>query len=177
MESEAQKKISELQQSKNRQDSLVEQVKLSRADVNKETQSNLSPRGVENEVLEISEVPTFDTPEAAIANQDVKLREKYIKAVSRDIKSRSKVRRRLLNFYIWFTVGITVCIFWVVIDPIRLLSGRNSFYPISLKLLLCGAFFANLISTIVLMVRYSFAPIDNVMRAFRELGNGDSEND
>lgn len=171
---EANSKIAELRQAKQAEDSLVKQVRDTRNTVSQGTSSDSAAMKVESE--DVSSMSTYDTPEEAIANQDVQLRAKYIEAVSRDIASRRKVRRTLLNFYIWFTVVITACIFWVVIDPVRLFNGQASFYPLSLKLLLCGAFFANLLSIIILMVRYSFAPIDNFMRAFRELGNGSKTN-
>lgn len=117
------------------------------------------------------------TSEEAIVNhQDYEIRQKYIKAVDRDIKSRKKVRGKFLNFYIWFMSIVTGLIFFVIIDPIQLIRNQASIYSNSLKLALVGVFFANLISIALVMVKYSFAPIDNMMEAFEKLSKDHSEN-
>lgn len=112
---------------------------------------------------------TVDSIAAALGNQDVKVREAYITAIIDDIKSKGKVRRTLLWFYLLFTTLVTIGIFWVVVDPISLTRDEDSFYQLGLKLALSGAFFANVISIIILMIRYSFAPVDNIISAFKDL--------
>lgn len=112
---------------------------------------------------------TSTSEEAIVKHQDYEIRQKYIKAIDKDIKSRKKVRRKFLNFYIWFMSIVTGLIFFVIIDPISLSKGQTSIYSNSLKLALVGVFFANLISIALVMVRYSFAPIDNMMEAFEKL--------
>ena len=107
--------------------------------------------------------------EAIVKHQDYQIRQKYIKAVDRDIKSRKKVRGKFLTFYIWFMSIVTGLIFFVIIDPVQLFRGQASIYANSLKLALVGVFFANLISIALVMVKYSFAPIDNMMEAFEKL--------
>lgn len=107
--------------------------------------------------------------EATVLYQDYKIRQKYIKAVDKDIKSRKKVRKKFLNFYIWFMSIVTGLIFFVIIDPIELVREKPSLYSNSLKLALIGVFFANLISIALVMVKYSFASIDNMMDAFEKL--------
>lgn len=107
--------------------------------------------------------------EAIVKHQDYQIRQKYIKAVDRDIKSRKKVRGKFLTFYIWFMSIVTGLIFFVIIDPMQLVRGQASIYANSLKLALVGVFFANLISIALVMVKYSFAPIDNMMEAFEKL--------
>ena len=56
----------------------------------------------------------------------------------------------------------------MIIDPIGLVKGQ-SIYGDDLKLALVGVFFANLISIALIMVKYSFAPIDNILKAFERL--------
>ena len=63
---------------------------------------------------------------------------------------------------------VTILIFLVIIDPVGLVKGK-SIYDNSLKLSLVGVFFANLISIALIMVKYSFAPIDNILEAFERL--------
>lgn len=112
---------------------------------------------------------TSTSEEAIVKHQDYQIRQKYIKAVDRDIKSRKKVRGKFLTFYIWFMSIVTVLIFFVIIDPVQLVRDQASIYANSLKLALAGVFFANLISIALVMVKYSFAPIDNMMEAFEKL--------
>ena len=107
--------------------------------------------------------------ETIVKHQDYQIRQKYIKAVDRDIKSRKKVRGKFLTFYIWFMSIVTALIFFVIIDPVQLVRGQASIYANSLKLALVGVFFANLISIALLMVKYSFAPMDNMREAFEKL--------
>lgn len=163
-------KIDELLADKKKMTFLVKETKKSRNELHETSKNGMQGRDIENAQNTVKEISTYRTLQQAISGQDFELRDKYIHAVSKDIKSRKKVRRRLLTFYIWFTIVVTACIFFIVIDPVRLLSGKNSFYPLSLKILLCGTFFANIISIIVLMIKYSFAPIDNFMDAFKDLG-------
>ena len=94
------------------------------------------------------------------------MEEKYIEAVDKDFESRKKVRGRFLTFYIWFMSIVTILL--VIIDPVGLVKGK-SIYDNSLKLSLVGVFFANLISIALIMVKYSFAPIDNILEAFERL--------
>lgn len=163
-------KIDDLIGSKEEMASLVEKT---RGELHKDSQKRQEVES-EEDIRSVKEINTYSTIQEAISSQNFELREKYILAVSKDIKSRKRVRGRLLSFYIWFTIIVTACIFFVVVDPVRLLSGRPSFYPLSLKILLCGTFFANMISIIVLMIKYFFAPIDNFMNAFRDLGKTDA---
>ena len=58
--------------------------------------------------------------------------------------------------------------FFVIIDPVGLIKGK-SIYGNDLKMALVGVFFANLISIALIMVRYSFAPIDNILKSFEHL--------
>ncbi|WP_324285480.1 hypothetical protein UHV16_12755 [Lactiplantibacillus plantarum] len=168
---DTEEKITQLQSGKREQDSIANKVKKTMDTIDSE--ANHKQYQVETTTLEkVSSIKTYASISEAIDNQDFELRSKYIDAVSKDIESRKKVRGRLLTFYICFTIVVTIGIFFIVIDPFSLLKGTHSFYPVSLKLLLCGAFFANLISIIVLMIRYSFAPIDNIMEEFKDLGNG-----
>lgn len=118
----------------------------------------------------------MNTAEEAVKHQDYEIRQKYIKAVDKDIKSRKKVRSTFLTFYMWFISVVTGLIFLVIIDPIQLCRGQDSMYSNSLKLSLVGVFFANLISIALVMVKYSFAPIDNVMEAFEKLSEHNNRN-
>lgn len=119
---------------------------------------------------------TSTSEEAIVKHQDYQIRQKYIKAVDKDIKSRKKVRGKFLTFYIWFMSIVTGLIFFVIIDPVQLARGKPSIYANSLKLALVGVFFANLISIALIMVKYSFAPIDNMMNAFEKLSKDHNEN-
>lgn len=96
------------------------------------------------------------------------MEEKYIEAVDKDFESRKKVRGKFLTFYMWFMSIVTILIFLVIIDPVGLIKGK-SIYDNSLKLSLVGVFFANLISIALIMVKYSFAPIDNILKSFEHL--------
>lgn len=165
-------KIEQLKEKRKQLETLVQRTEETRNELHSEESRNKYGEIERKTQEKVNSVKTYSTITDAIDNQDFELRAEYINAVSKDIESRKKVRGKLLNFYIWFTVIVTICIFIIVIDPITLYRGKNSFYPVSLKLTLCGAFFANLISIIMLMIRYSFAPIDNIMEEFKDLGNG-----
>lgn len=48
------------------------------------------------------------------------------------------------------------------------------YFPLKLKEILCGGFFANVVSILIIMVKSSFSPIDtNIINAFKELNNED----
>lgn len=114
---------------------------------------------------DVENIPLQENAEAAVRHH---MEEKYIEAVDKDFESRKKVRGRFLTFYIWFMSIVTILIFLVIIDPVGLVKGK-SIYDNSLKLSLVGVFFANLISIALIMVKYSFAPIDNILEAFERL--------
>lgn len=117
----------------------------------------------------ISETKLSNTSEEALTYQDIEIRGKYIDAVQKDIDSRKKVRMIFLNFYLVFVSIVTLFIFFVIIDPVQLWRDQDTFYPIPLKLTLVGTFFANLISIALIMVKYSFASVDNIISAFEHL--------
>lgn len=117
----------------------------------------------------VKKIPLQENAEDALEKyQRYHMEEKYIEAVEKDFESRKKVRGRFLTFYIWFMSIVTVLIFFVIIDPVGLITGK-SIYGDDLKLSLVGVFFANLISIALIMVKYSFAPIDNILKAFERL--------
>lgn len=132
--------------------------------VPKENRKNVSI--VENIPLQENAKDAVQRHEEDIARH--RMEEEYIAAVKKDFKSRKKVRGKFLNFYIWFMSIVTALIFFVIIDPIGLVKGQ-SIYGDDLKLALVGVFFANLISIALIMVKYSFAPIDNILKAFERL--------
>lgn len=121
----------------------------------------------------IQQKTLYETEEEAIRqkvlDQDYKIREKYINAVEKDIESKTRIRKIFLIFYLIFISVVTFLIFFVIIDPVTLFRGKDYTYQNSLKLALVGVFFANLISIALVMVKYSFAPIDNVIKAFEKL--------
>lgn len=127
-------------------------------------QKNIPEENQEN-TNDVEKIPLQENAEAAVRHH---MEEKYIDAVDKDFESRKKVRGRFLTFYIWFMSIVTILIFLVIIDPVGLIKGK-SIYDNSLKLSLVGVFFANLISIALIMVKYSFAPIDNILEAFERL--------
>lgn len=127
-------------------------------------QKNIPEENQEN-TNDVEKIPLQENAEAAVRHH---MEEKYIEAVDKDFESRKKVRGRFLTFYIWFMSIVTILIFLVIIDPVGLIKGK-SIYDNSLKLSLVGVFFANLISIALIMVKYSFAPIDNILEAFERL--------
>lgn len=129
-----------------------------------EKQGNI-PEENQKDANDVKNIPLQENAEAAVRHH---MEEKYIEAVDKDFESRKRVRGRFLTFYIWFMSLVTILIFLVIIDPVGLVKGK-SIYDISLKLSLVGVFFANLISIALIMVKYSFAPIDNILEAFERL--------
>lgn len=129
-----------------------------------EKQGNVPEENPKN-ANDVENIPLQENAEAAVRHH---MEEKYIEAVDKDFESRKKVRGRFLTFYIWFMSIVTILIFLVIIDPVGLVKGK-SIYDNSLKLSLVGVFFANLISIALIMVKYSFAPIDNILEAFERL--------
>lgn len=127
-------------------------------------QKNIPEENQEN-TNDVEKIPLQENAEAAVRHH---MEEKYIEAVDKDFESRKKVRGRFLTFYIWFMSIVTILIFLVIIDPVGLIKGK-SIYGNSLKLSLVGVFFANLISIALIMVKYSFAPIDNILKSFEHL--------
>lgn len=113
----------------------------------------------------VEKIPLQENAEDAVRHH---MEEKYIEAVDKDFESRKKVRGKFLTFYMWFMSIVTILIFLVIIDPVGLIKGK-SIYDNSLKLSLVGVFFANLISIALIMVKYSFAPIDNILKSFEHL--------
>lgn len=124
-----------------------------------------------NQISEDSKsISDYSTVTEALDSQNIELRNEYIKAVKKDIESRSRVRKRILTFYIWYIIIVTLLVFFILIDPVSLLSeNKKPFFPLGLKYTLCGAFFVNLISLILAFTRYSLAPIDNIMNEFKDL--------
>lgn len=129
-----------------------------------EKQGNVPEENPKN-ANDVENIPLQENAEAAVRHH---MEQKYIEAVDKDFESRKKVRGRFLTFYIWFMSIVTILIFLVIIDPVGLVKGK-SIYDNSLKLSLVGVFFANLISIALIMVKYSFAPIDNILEAFERL--------
>ena len=129
-----------------------------------EKQGNVPEENPKN-ANDVENIPLQENAEAAVRHH---MEEKYIEAVDKDFESRKKVRGRFLTFYIWFMSIVTILLFLVIIDPVGLVKGK-SIYDNSLKLSLVGVFFANLISIALIMVKYSFAPIDNILEAFERL--------
>lgn len=129
-----------------------------------EKQGNVPEENPKN-ANDVENIPLQENAEDAVRHH---MEEKYIEAVDKDFESRKKVRGRFLTFYIWFMSIVTILIFLVIIDPVGLIKGK-SIYDNSLKLSLVGVFFANLISIALIMVKYSFAPIDNILKSFEHL--------
>lgn len=129
-----------------------------------EKQGNVPEENPKN-ANDVENIPLQENAEDAVRHH---MEEKYIEAVDKDFESRKKVRGKFLTFYMWFMSIVTILIFLVIIDPVGLIKGK-SIYDNSLKLSLVGVFFANLISIALIMVKYSFAPIDNILKSFEHL--------
>jgi hypothetical protein len=71
---------------------------------------------------------------------------------------------------VWFLSIVTAAVFFVVIDPIAIWRNQSSMYPNGVKYALCGAFFVNLLSIVLVMVRYSFTHVDKEMFEFKSVG-------
>lgn len=127
-------------------------------------QKNTPEENQEN-INDVEKISLQENAEDAVRHH---MEEKYIEAVDKDFESRKKVRGKFLTFYMWFMSIVTILIFVVIIDPVGLIKGK-SIYDNSLKLSLVGVFFANLISIALIMVKYSFAPIDNILKSFEHL--------
>lgn len=127
-------------------------------------QKNAPEENQEN-ANDVEKIPLQENAEDAVRHH---MEEKYIEAVDKDFKSRKKVRKKFLRFYMWFISIVTLLMFFVIIDPVGLIKGK-SIYGNDLKMALVGVFFANLISIALIMVRYSFAPIDNILKSFEHL--------
>lgn len=123
------------------------------------------PKNDLKNIASVEKIPLQEKAEDAVRHH---MEEKYIEAVDKDFESRKKVRGKFLTFYMWFMSIVTILIFLVIIDPVGLIKGK-SIYDNSLKLSLVGVFFANLISIALIMVKYSFAPIDNILKSFEHL--------
>ncbi|GLB47269.1 hypothetical protein WR164_12480 [Philodulcilactobacillus myokoensis] len=98
--------------------------------------------------------------------QDIGLREDYRKTIKKNIKYQRKLRKRLANFFMWYMSIITCVIFYIIIDPFH----HPSIYQVSLKETLLGVFFVNILSILIIMVRYSFQSSDKIMRQFNIIG-------
>ncbi|GEM_PF-6458096 len=157
-------KLDQLRKEKVEQDSRENEVRknIDTVNITEESTTKIQKKKIELPSTEASIA-------AALGNQDIEVRNAYIGAITEDIKSKAKVRRALLWFYLVFTSLVTIGIFWVIVDPITLMRDETPFYQLNLKLALSGAFFANVISIIILMIRYSFAPVDNMISAFKDL--------
>lgn len=95
--------------------------------------------------------------------QDVNIRDQYLKAISDYVSFDKKTKKWLVLFYIFFIFFLTAFICFIIACPS---------YPLELKKILCGAFFANIVSVLIIMVKSSFSPIDkNIMSSFEHLSN------
>lgn len=145
-------KISE---TKKIRDKNISSLKKNAEEVNPNTDKNAD----DNEVA-IQTPEDFDSLKDA---QDVDIRDQYLKAISDYVSFDKNTKKWLVIFYIIFISLLTTFICVIIALP---------YYPLELKKILCGAFFANVISVLIIMVRSSFSPIDkNIMKAFEDLSN------
>lgn len=145
-------KISE---TKKIRDKNISSLKKNAEEVNPNTDKNAD----DNEVA-IQTPEDFDSLKDA---QDVDIRDQYLKAISDYVSFDKNTKKWLVIFYIIFISLLTTFICVIIALP---------YYPLELKKILCGAFFANVLSVLIIMVRSSFSPIDkNIMKAFEDLSN------
>lgn len=107
--------------------------------------------------------------------QSISFREEIIVAISEDIAGKAAIRKRFSTFYIWFLTCVTMLIFYIIIDPINMLSKQSSFYSDTLKIALVGTFFATLLSAFMAMVKYGFTAEKQMIELFDLIGNEPSK--
>lgn len=124
---------------------------------------------------EIKNIETTNSISELYQKQNIVIRDSYHVAIQQSIKFQSSLREKLSNFFIVYISVVTIVILFIIIDPIAIFRNVPSLYSNEVKLMLLGAFFANIISVLVIMVKYSFAPSDKFIEAINKIGNQENE--
>ncbi|GAA6113982.1 hypothetical protein [Apilactobacillus apinorum] len=124
---------------------------------------------------EIKKIETKNSISETFQRQSIEIRDSYHGAIQESIKFQSSLRKKLSTFFIVYISIVTIVILLIIVDPIALIRNVPSYYSNEVKLMLLGAFFANIISVLVIMVKYSFEPSDKFIEAINKIGNQENE--
>ncbi|CAI2613468.1 hypothetical protein AKUH3B101J_09160 [Apilactobacillus kunkeei] len=124
---------------------------------------------------EIKNIETTNSISETFQRQIIDIRDSYHGAIQESIKFQSSLRKKLSIFFIVYISIVTIVILLIIVDPIALIRNVTSYYSNEVKLMLLGAFFANIISVLVIMVKYSFEPSDKFIEAINKIGHQENE--
>lgn len=124
---------------------------------------------------EIKKMETKNSISETFQRQSIEIRDSYHGAIQESIKFQSSLRKKLSTFFIVYISIVTIVILLIIVDPIALIRNVPSYYSNEVKLMLLGAFFANIISVLVIMVKYSFEPSDKFIEAINKIGHQENE--
>lgn len=124
---------------------------------------------------EVKSIKTNNSVSEVFQRQNIEIRDSYHDAIQQSIKFQSSLRKQLSFFFIGYISIVTLIIFFIIIDPVALYRKVNSYYSDGIKLMLLGAFFANIVSVLVIIVKYSFEPSDKFIEAINKIGNLESK--
>lgn len=124
---------------------------------------------------EIKKMETKNSISETFQRQIIDIRDSYHGAIQESIKFQSSLRKKLSIFFIVYISIVTIVILLIIVDPIALIRNVPSYYSNEVKLMLLGAFFANIISVLVIMVKYSFEPSDKFIEAINKIGHQENE--